>query len=452
VILKGSQRGGARQMALHLMNGEQNEHVNVHQIRGFVAGSVLGALNESYALSKGTKCRQFMYSLSLNPPGSENVPVEVFEDALKRVEEKLGLDGQPRVVVFHEKEGRRHAHCVWSRIDVEAMKAINLPYTKRKLMEISKALFIEHGWTMPKGFIDPKAKSPLNYSRAEWQQAARTGRSPKAIKAALQDCWALSDSRKAFEHALKERGYYLTRGDRRGFVAVDVYGEVYSLSRQIGVKVKDLKQRLGDPKDLPSVSDTKEQLASQISALFQTYLEELDKSHKKALRPMLRTKRAMTRAHRADRAAQKAYQEKRWQDEENKRAARLRKGLKGVWDKLTGKYWQYRKGNEQEAWQAHIRDRDERQTLIERHLDQRQALQKQLDALRAEHEQERQDLLRDLSRMSDMTHDTPKPDYSPESLRGKFQDASRSSAIARNIHAAQGKDGPEAEPDLEPEV
>ena len=33
-------------MALHLQNGEQNEHVNVHEVRGFIASDVLGALND----------------------------------------------------------------------------------------------------------------------------------------------------------------------------------------------------------------------------------------------------------------------------------------------------------------------------------------------------------------------------------------------------------------------
>ena len=71
MILKGNQRAGGRQMSLHLLNAEQNEHVNVHEVRGFIAEDVLGALNEAYALSKGTKCKQFMYSLSLNPPQNE---------------------------------------------------------------------------------------------------------------------------------------------------------------------------------------------------------------------------------------------------------------------------------------------------------------------------------------------------------------------------------------------
>jgi hypothetical protein len=66
------------------------------------------------------------------------------------------LDGQPRAIVFHEKEGRRHAHCVWSRIDAQTMTARPLPYFKRKLMEVSRELYLEHGWKLPRGFENPR--------------------------------------------------------------------------------------------------------------------------------------------------------------------------------------------------------------------------------------------------------------------------------------------------------
>ena len=164
MILKGNQRAGGRQMALHLLNSGQNEHVTVHEVSGFIASDVLGALNEAYALSKGTKCKQFMYSLSLNPPQDQSVPVSVFEKTLERVEKRLDLEGQPRVLVFHEKEGRRHAHCVWSRIDTEKMKAINISHPKLKLNDIAKSLYLEHGWKMPDGFRDKTKKNPLNYT------------------------------------------------------------------------------------------------------------------------------------------------------------------------------------------------------------------------------------------------------------------------------------------------
>jgi len=110
MILKASQRGGGKQLGLHLMKREDNEHVEVHEIRGFISDDIVAALKEAHAASKATKCRQFLFSVSLNPPPQERVPVETFEDAIQRIEERNNLKGQPRIVVFHEKEGRRHAH------------------------------------------------------------------------------------------------------------------------------------------------------------------------------------------------------------------------------------------------------------------------------------------------------------------------------------------------------
>ena len=41
MILKGSQRGGAKQLGLHLLRTEENEHVELHDIRGFVADDLV---------------------------------------------------------------------------------------------------------------------------------------------------------------------------------------------------------------------------------------------------------------------------------------------------------------------------------------------------------------------------------------------------------------------------
>ncbi len=78
MILKGSQRGGARQLGDHLLKTTENEHVEVHEVRGFMASDILGALREAEAVSKGTRCKQFLFSVSLNPLQKEDVRVESF--------------------------------------------------------------------------------------------------------------------------------------------------------------------------------------------------------------------------------------------------------------------------------------------------------------------------------------------------------------------------------------
>ncbi len=225
MILKGSQRGGGKQLAVHLLNQRENEHVHVHGC-GVCRRGLPDAFHQAYAVSRGTRAKQFLFSLSLNPPSQERVSTEAFERAIERAERKLGLEGQPRAIVFHEKEGRRHAHAVWSRIDATQMKAIELPHYKLKLRDVAKDLYREHGWKMPRGFVDAEERDPANFSLAEWQQAKRAGHELKALKTMFQDCWTMSDSGKGFAAALAGRGYTLARGDRRGHVAVDFRGEV----------------------------------------------------------------------------------------------------------------------------------------------------------------------------------------------------------------------------------
>ena len=43
MILKGSQRGGARDLAVHLMK-EENDHVEVHALRGYASDGLKDAL------------------------------------------------------------------------------------------------------------------------------------------------------------------------------------------------------------------------------------------------------------------------------------------------------------------------------------------------------------------------------------------------------------------------
>ena len=385
MILKGSQRAGGTQLALHLLKTVENEHVEVHEVSGFMSDTPMEAFKETYAISRGTKCRQFLFSLSLNPPEKESVPVEVFEKAVSAIENKLGLSGQPRVIVFHEKEGRRHAHCVWSRIDVEKMKAINLPHFKLKLRDVSRELYLEHGWQMPRGLVNSEERNPLNFTQAEWQQAKRIKQDPRAIKEAFQDCWAISDSRAAFASALEERGYYLAKGDRRGFVAVDWRGEVYAISRWVDVKTKEITAKLGDPKTLPSVTDTEKRLADKFTSKLQQFSDETISAHDKAEQLLKQQRQPLTNRHQHARAQLKQTQIKRRQQETLARSSRLPTGLKALWFRVTGKYRAIKKENEANTKQCEMRDHLERQKLIDQQLRERRHLLHEFRLIRHHH-------------------------------------------------------------------
>lgn len=84
MILKGSQRGGALKLAAHLMNMVENDHVEVHELRGFTADDLLDALQEADAIAKGTKCQQFLFSLSFNPPETDRSAFRILKRPLRK--------------------------------------------------------------------------------------------------------------------------------------------------------------------------------------------------------------------------------------------------------------------------------------------------------------------------------------------------------------------------------
>lgn len=377
MILKGNQRAGGGHLARHLLNERDNDHVAIHDLRGFISDDLNGAFTEAFAVSRGTRCKQFLFSLSLNPPESARVPIAVFEKAIQKIEERLGLTNQPRAIVFHEKEGRRHAHCVWSRIDSAEMKAINLPHYKMRLRDISRQLFLENDWRMPRGLQNAQERDPLGFSQAEHQQAKRTEQNAVAIKKVLKECWSNSDSAASFALALGECGYCLAKGDRRGHVAVNSDGEVFAISRWLDLKAKDVRAKLGDGLSLPSVEEATAWIKQKTNDVPSEELAEAARQVHKKLRDLEAQRVELVKSQRAERRMLSEKQAAR-RDEENRiRAARLPTGLKAMWFRVTGKYRKIAEKNANEKSACDLRDNRERQRLIEEHLQDRQRLMKE---------------------------------------------------------------------------
>jgi hypothetical protein len=266
MILKGNQRSGGDELATHLMNAFDNEHVEVAQVRGTVADDLHGAFGEYEAHAAGTRCTEPLYSLSINP--SAPISRDQYYTAIDRIEQRLGLSGQPRAVVFHVKHGREHCHVVWSRIDTAKMRAVQLSHDRQKLRSLARELGVEFGLPLPEGLqqdlrADRKLKKKMTL--AEQAQARETGVTPEQRRAEITAAFRRSDSPEAFRAALKEKGYILARGDKRAFVVVDRFGKVHSLARQIdGIQTRDLNPHL-EPMSasIPDVDTAKQSLARE---------------------------------------------------------------------------------------------------------------------------------------------------------------------------------------------
>ena len=310
--------------------------------------------------------------MSFNPPKEQTVSEEDFEAAIERAEARLELTGQPRAIVFHEKKGRngevrRHAHAVWCRIDTENMRAIQLSHTRQKMQSLARELYVEHDWQMPQGFVSKEFSNPRNYSLAEWQQAKRAHRDPDKLKAMFQECWATSDGQASLAHALRERGFVLARGDRRGVVAVDHNGEVYALARWVGVKTKQVRQRVSDTDKLPNVRSAHRQAAKPVTdrlkvlrrdvattarndlSVFSSLAQNLKESHLKAVQDLV------------------SKQKQRAEEDARRREARFRGGFRGLLDRFTGVHKKTKLWNERERLAAENRDSAEKATLEYEH-------------------------------------------------------------------------------------
>ncbi|MDI1226189.1 MAG: relaxase/mobilization nuclease domain-containing protein [bacterium] len=417
MILYASQRGRSAELAAHLLNGEQNEHVTIHEIRGFVSEDLAEALREAYAISRGTRCRQFLFSLSLNPPEYAEVPIEDFEAAIEEIEKRLNLVMHPRIIVFHEKNGRRHCHAVWSRIDADKMVAVRMSHFKRKLMEVSQLLFLKHGWKLPKGMQKGGKRSPLHLTREEYRQAVRLSEDPQALKAMFKSSWERSDSKETFIRALEENGFLLARGDRRGFVAIDVKGGVYSLTRWLDLGTRDLKARLGAPESLPDTGQAKAFLASRMTENLNRFIAEAKTQAATKRTPLVQELRSVVVAQRQERQSLVEALQTRWVQETRQRTARLHSGVAGIWQRVTGEYQKIKTLNEAEAKAGLQRDRKELHLLVRSHLLERQELQKTVLFYREEHRVEVFRLRQEIARY--VSTSTEPPQLAAKAAAGK---------------------------------
>ena len=264
MIINGASRSSGRFFARHLTNEAKNGRIEVCEIRGLLADSVAEAFKEMEAIAGGTRCKNYFYHANINPRDDEHLTPEQWEQAVDLLEKNLGLEGQPRFVVEHEKEGRVHRHIIWSRIDTETMKAISDSLTARIHEQTSRALEEAFDLAPTESVLVKDRDKERDRLPEGWEmfRAQETGLDPRVITAEVTELWHSADSGRAFAAALEERGYILAKGDSRDFCIIDQAGDTHSLARRIkGARAADVRARMVDidSKNLPSVAEAREQ-------------------------------------------------------------------------------------------------------------------------------------------------------------------------------------------------
>lgn len=292
MIINGGSRCNGAFFARHLTNPMTNENVNIAEIRGLAARNIRQAFFEMKAVASGTRCKNFFYHANLNPREHEKLNADQWEKAVNALEKKLGLEGQARFVVEHEKNGRVHRHVVWSRIDVDEMKAIRMDNDYIKHQAVSRELEKEFGLEKGVSVLGPeveKGKRPERRPK-QWEvfRGQLKGVNVQDFKEEITGLWRGADNAGAFVSALEGRGYILAQGDSRAYCIVDRNGDVHSLARRIeGVKVSDVRERMSsiDPKTLPhvKVAAAYQRERFQGEAAGRDVIEQEDKQQKEAV-------------------------------------------------------------------------------------------------------------------------------------------------------------------------
>ena len=256
MIINGNSRSNAKFFTKHLLNAEQNERVEVKEIRGFVAENVPDAFKEIEIIGSATRARNSFYHSNINPDEGEKLTPEQWAQTIETLEQKLGLEGQPRFVIAHEKKNREHIHVVWSRIDSDTMTAI--PMENNYLAHTETARELERMFGHEPTPVPPH---PERDRFKDWEtfRAQESGLDPKLIKAQVTALFQSSDSGAAFQSALEASGFTLCRGDKQGVLCiVDSYGDSHALLRRLdGIRAAELRAFMADldPQVLPSVAE-----------------------------------------------------------------------------------------------------------------------------------------------------------------------------------------------------
>jgi hypothetical protein len=145
----------AQKLAKQLLKADNDQRVEVLDIRGAVAKDLHRAFEEWYAQSKQTKCLKYLYSVSIIPdPAERGISSEQYFNLIERIEKTLGLSQQPRAVVRHVyHDDRENWHTVWSRIDSGKGVAINFSHDWKKLRRVAQEFASDYGIASPPGLL-----------------------------------------------------------------------------------------------------------------------------------------------------------------------------------------------------------------------------------------------------------------------------------------------------------
>ncbi|MBL4795985.1 MAG: relaxase/mobilization nuclease domain-containing protein [Oleispira sp.] len=266
MIINGSSRSNGLQLGgylLDLFGRDKNENIEVLEV-AHPEKHLVEALKQMQEITgSGQRGQKGLYHAQISPAIGEDLELSPAQwiRAADVLEQQMGLEGQARALVTHEKNGRIHLHAVWQRYDLDQGKLLSDSWDYIKHEKASRQLEEEFGHEpVPSPHLDKEKRSENSYEHGDKMQDERSKIDRVTLKQELTAAYQESDNGKAFINALSDKGFILAQGRHKSFSIVDENSTVYNPVRFIeDVKTKEFKAKFADIKrdDLPSVEEAK---------------------------------------------------------------------------------------------------------------------------------------------------------------------------------------------------
>lgn len=281
MVFKGAKRGNAVQAGQYLLDLKDNDKTAVINVRGTLSQDVQSAVLEMEAIASASRSlkENHFYFVSANLAEGEHLTPEQWRHSWDVYEKEQGLSNNQRIIVEHHQDGREHQHAFYCRIDPEKLIAVPMRKDWVKNEKISAQLNKEFGFEHVQGrhvdengelIKDNKKRAERGPTHNEMQQAKKTGVNLYRWR---QEIRAIAGTGAAsgveLIAALEAKGHVVARGDKVDFLLLDPSGNPHRMAQSLGLRVKDLKERLEgiDPEKLPDVAAAQERQKERLDEI-----------------------------------------------------------------------------------------------------------------------------------------------------------------------------------------
>lgn len=232
MIIKGKSRGNGKHLARYLLHSSENEKIEVLERDIYAAGNFEAIADLDFHPSGRSK--KTLYHAQINPQEHEaaNMNKQGWLLSVDLLAKELGFENQDRVVVMHEKDGRKHVHVVWERFDLEKGRLISDSHNYRAHERAARAIEQQLGHAQ-----QLSSKEHKQFVQDQWKKHKNN---PEEFAREMEK----ANLPLAHQKPDKEKGI-----KRERFVFADAFGNLKQLSKYIGRKedgksytIKDLKE------------------------------------------------------------------------------------------------------------------------------------------------------------------------------------------------------------------